>query len=68
MSYLEDTTETVDRAHATVRAVDDELFVQFIDQGDGTTEVFVMDAEAVIITRLIVDQLDLLHAIELVAS
>ena len=68
MSYIEDTTQTVDRAHATVRAVDDELFVQFIDQGDGTTEVLVMDADAVIITQLVVRQTDLLHAIELVAS
>ena len=68
MSYIEHTTQVVDRAHATVRATDDELFVQFIDQGDGTTEVLVMDADAVIITRLIVDQLDLLHAIEAVAS
>ena len=68
MSYLKHTTQVVDRAHATVRATDDELFVQFVDQGDGTTEVLVMDADAVITTRLIVDQLDLLHAIELVAA
>lgn len=57
-----------DRAHATVRAVDEDLFVQFIDQGDGFTEVIVMDSEANITTRLIVSQIDLLHAIELVAS
>lgn len=67
MSYLKDTTQTVDRAHATIRSTEDERYVQFIDQGDGSVEVIVLDG-AEVESRLIVDQMDLLHAIELVAS
>lgn len=58
---------TRDRAHATVRTTEDDRFVQFIDQGDGTTEVIVLDG-ATVETRVIVSQVDLLHAIELVTA
>lgn len=41
--------------------------MQFIDQGDGRTEVIVLTGRWVE-SRLMVDQMDLLHAIELVVS
>lgn len=67
MSHTQDSASAPDRAHATVRSDEEERYVQFIDQGDGNTEVIVLDG-ATIETRIIVDQMDLLHAIELVAS
>lgn len=66
MSNKEDSTP--DTAHATIRAEDGGRSVQFIDQGDGKTELLVMDDAALVEVRVTVDQLDLLHAVELVAS